>query len=158
MLPQIYGRFRTVPASLLIETLGRSLGQIGAEDGATDKDLGAVIGKSADSAGRYRTGLSEMGAVSFLRGCGTWDGRFANDALALVGMRLVPIDTPDCDGPTALKALARLIAKKAEAMEDGEIDDDETDAMWPEIEAVSRHIDRLRLRRADKQRRIEHHT
>ena len=156
--PQFHGQFRTVPASLLLETLGGSLKRIRDEDRATDGDLAAVLGKSEDSAARYRAGTGDMGVVSFLRGCREWDGRFANDVLGLVGMRLAPIDAPECDGPTALKALGRLVAKKAEALEDGSIDDDELEGMWPEIEAVARHIDRLRLRRADSLRRITDQT
>lgn len=153
--PHIHGRYRTVPASLLLETLGASLAAIGEQDRATDKDLAAVLGKSADSAARYRTGISEMGVVSFLRGCREWDGRFANDVLALVGMRLAPINVDQATPErSALRALGTLIAKKAAAMEDGQVDDDELDDMWPEIEAVSAHIDRLRARRASKMRLI----
>lgn len=154
--PHIHGRFRTVPASLMLDTLGASLTAIKTDDSATDADLGQVLGKSADRAAAYRAGAADMGVVSFLRACRQWDGRFANDVLALVGMRLTPIDTVSaCEGRTALKALGALIAKKAEALEDGEVDDDELDGMWPQIEAVAAHIDRLRMRRAARPRLIE---
>ena len=153
--PHIHNRYRTIPASKMLNTLGESLERIKAQDGATDGDLGAVFGKSDDTAARYRTGLAEMPVVAFLRGCREWDGRFANDVLALVGMRLAPIavdqTTPE---RSALRALGTLIAKKAAAMEDGVVDDAELDDMWPEIEAVSAHIDRLRARRASKLRLI----
>ncbi len=154
--PHIHNRYRTVPASLLLGTLGSSLETIKAEDGATDADLGAVLGKHEDTAARYRTALGEMGVVSFLRGCREWDGRFANDVMGLVGMRISPIDAAGaCEGRTALKALADLMSKKAAALEnDNIVDDEELDGMWPEIEAVSRHIDRLREQRAKSQRRL----
>ncbi|MEH3121113.1 MAG: hypothetical protein PGN16_03890 [Sphingomonas phyllosphaerae] len=153
--PHIHNRYRTIPASKMLTTLGESLERIKAQDGATDGDLGAVLGKSDDTAARYRTGLAEMPVVAFLRGCREWDGRFANDVLALVGMRLAPIDgSAACDGRSAIKVLGALIGKKAEALEDGVITDDEVDDMWPEIEAVSAHIDRLRSERAQRMRRI----
>jgi hypothetical protein len=146
--PQFHGRFRTVPASLLLETLGESLKRIRDEDKATDGDLAAVLGKSEDSAARYRAGNGDMGVVSFLRGCREWDGRFANDALALVGMKLTPIDgAAGCDR-AGLSALCALLAKKSAALEnDGIIDDAELEDMWPELEAAAKHIDRLRDRR-----------
>lgn len=153
--PHIHGRYRTVSASSLLDTLGASLTLIKSEDAATDADLGRVLGKSEDRAAAYRAGNGDMGVVSFLFGCREWDGRFANDALALVGMRLAPIEAPADIGPNALRALGALIAKKAEALEDGTIDDDELDDMWPEIEAVAAHIDRLRIRRANASRPLQ---
>ena len=76
--------------------------------------------------------------------------------MGLVGMRISPIDAAGaCEGRTALKALADLMSKKAAALEnDNIVDDEELDGMWPEIEAVSRHIDRLREQRAKSQRRL----
>lgn len=149
--PQIHNRFRTIPASLLLSTLGRSLDAIKDEDGANDADLGAVLGKHEDTAGRYRAATAEMGVVSFLRGCREWDGRFANATLALVGMKLTPIEAGgDCDR-VALSALCALLAKKSHALEnDGVIDDAELEDMWPELEAAAKHIDRLRHRRSVK--------
>lgn len=152
--PHIHGRYRTVPASLLLDTLGASLAAIKAEDRATDEDLGQVLGKSDDRAAAYRAGAADMGVVSFLRGCREWDGRFANDVLGLVGMRLVPIDDSACQDAHSLAALGELIAKKAVALADNVISDSELDDMWPQIEAVGAHIDRLRQRRAKSLRLI----
>lgn len=147
-VPHIHGRYRTVPASLLLETLGASLSDIKEQDRATDADLGAVLGKSDDRAAVYRAGGADMGVVSFLRGCREWDGRFANAALALIGMRMVPLDpSAGCDR-SSVTALCALLAKKSAALEnDGVIDDAELDDMWPELEAAAKHIDRLRERR-----------
>ena len=144
----IYSRYRTVPASLLLDTLGKSLSTIKDEDRATDADLGQVLGKSEDRAGAYRAGAGDMGVVSFLRGCREWDGRFANDVLSLVGMRLTPIADTSMDESQSLAALGELIAKKAVALADNKIDDAELEAMWPEIERVAGFIDQLRARRA----------
>jgi succinyl-CoA synthetase alpha subunit len=146
--PQIHGRYRTVPASLLLKAIGDALEEIKDEDKATDADLGAVLGKHEDTAARYRTGLAEMPVVSFLRGCREWDGRFANAALGLVGMRLAPIDAAAGCDRASVTALCSLLAKKSAALEnDGVIDDDELEDMWPELEAAAKHIDRLRDRR-----------
>jgi len=144
----IHSRYRTVPASLLLDTLGKSLSTIKDEDRATDADLGQVLGKSEDRAGAYRAGAGDMGVVSFLRGCREWDGRFANDVLSLVGMRLTPIADTSMDESQSLAALGELIAKKAVALADNKIDDAELEAMWPEIERVAGFIDQLRARRA----------
>jgi hypothetical protein len=144
----IHSRYRTVPASLLLDTLGKSLSTIKDEDRATDADLGQVLGKSEDRAGAYRAGAGDMGVVSFLRGCREWDGRFANDVLSLVGMRLTPIADTAMDESQSLAALGELIAKKAVALADNKIDDAELEAMWPEIERVAGFIDQLRARRA----------
>ncbi|MBB5697019.1 hypothetical protein [Sphingomonas yantingensis] len=145
--PHFHGRYRTISASLMLETLGASLSTIKDQDKATDADLGAVLGKSDDRAAAYRHGDADMGAVSLLRGIAAWDGRFANDALALVGFRLVPIEAGTASDAASLTATCALLAKKAKALEDGVIDDDELEEMWPEIEAASRDIDRLRERR-----------
>jgi hypothetical protein len=147
-VPHIHGRYRTVPASLLLDTLGRSLSAIKTEDKATDEDLGQVLGKSDDRAAAYRAGSADMGVVSFLRGCREWDGRFANDVLGLVGMRIVPIADSPTEDAHSLAALGELIAKKAIALADNQISDAELEGMWPEIEKVGAHIDRLRARRA----------
>lgn len=146
--PHIHGRYRTVPASLMLETLGKSLSTIKEQDKATDADLGAVLGKSDDRAAAYRNGDADMGFVSFLRGCREWDGRFANAALALAGMRLVPLDAGEGCDRSSVTALCALLAKKSAALEnDGVIDDAELEDMWLELEAAAKHIDRLRERR-----------
>lgn len=145
--PQIHPRYRTVPASLLLKTLGDSLDAIKNEDQATDEDLGAVLGKHKDTAARYRTALAEMPVVAFLRGCGKWDGRFANAVLALVGMKLSPMDAAHGCDRKGFTALCSLLSEMAQALEnDNEIDDRELMAMRPELEAAAKHIDRLRDR------------
>jgi hypothetical protein len=134
---------------MLIETLGNSLQRIKDEDGATDADIGRILGKSKDSAERHRKGIGDMGAVSFLLGCAAWDGRFANDALAKVGMKLVPLATSGAANDRSWSSdLTKLLLKMSLALEDGNLDDDELDSMAAEIEGAGRAIDQMRQRRA----------
>lgn len=147
--------YRTLTTSLMLDTLGASLREIRRADGATWTEVGWEIGKSKDRAARYAAGGADMGAASFVLGCRAWDGRFANDVLALVGMRLAPIGADSAPvGVTSLRALADLMSAKAAALEDGQIDDREIAAMWPLIEAVGRQIDQLRARRAASLRHL----
>jgi hypothetical protein len=148
MTGHIHSRFRTVSASLLLDTLGKSLTEIKREDDATDADLGVVLGKSGDRAEAYRKGAGDMGVVSFLRGCGKWDGRFANNALALVGMKLVPMEAGEGVDRQSITVLASLLAEVGAALEDdGRIDDEELSNMSHVLEQAGKHIDRLRDRR-----------
>ena len=145
--PTIHGRFRTVSASAMLETLGRSLTQIKDEDRLTDADLGAVLGKSEDQAAKYRGGMADMGVVSLLRGAREWDGRFMNEALGLVGMKMLPLDVGVGSDRATFTALTGLLHQIAAALEnDGEIDDAELLAMRTELERAGSHIDRLRER------------
>lgn len=147
----IHPRFRTIPASLLLDTIGESLSAIKREDNATDGDLGAVLGKSADRAEAYRKGAGDMGVISFLRGCREWDGRFANAVLGLVGMKLVSIDAGEGSDRESLTAMAGLLTKIAAALEDdGAIDDTELADMSQQLDRAGKHIDRLRSRRTMK--------
>lgn len=147
--------YRTLTTSLMLDTLGASLREIRVADGATWAEVGREIGKSKDRAARYAAGGADMGAASFVLGCRAWDGRFADDVLALVGMRLAPIGADSGPvGVTSLRALADLMSAKAAALEDGQIDDREIAAMWPLIEAVGRQIDQLRARRAASLRHL----
>ncbi|KTF68660.1 hypothetical protein ATB93_13120 [Sphingomonas sp. WG] len=132
---------------MLLKTLGDSLDDIRRQDGANDEDLGAVLGKHKDTAERYRKAEGEMGVVAFLRGCRAWDGRFANATLALVGMKLVEIDSGAGSDRAGFTALATLLAQLSEALEDDNIVDDcELAAMAAAVESAGKHIDRIRER------------
>ena len=148
MSGQIYGRHRTVSATMLIEALGESLQRIKDEDGATDSDIGRVLGKSKDSAERHRKGLGDMGVVSFLLGCATWNGRFSNDVLAKIGMKIVPLDADVVNERCAASALTRLLLEMSLALEDGRIDDRELSTMRGALEQAGHHIDQMRQRLA----------
>lgn len=150
MSGQIYPRYRTVSATMLIEALGESLQRIKDEDGATDADIGRVLGKSKDSAERHRKGVGDMGVVSFLLGCGAWDGRFANSVLAMIGMKLVPLDNGAANDRSLASALTALLLRMSVALEDGSIDDDELAAMQAELENAGSAVDQMRRRLAER--------
>jgi hypothetical protein len=131
----------------MLETLGDSLERIKRADGLTDIDLGRVLGKSDDQAGKYRNGTADMGVVSLFLGAREWDGRFVNDAFALVGMKLVPLESSAATDRDALPALTGLLHEVAMALaDDGKIDDRELMSMRSELETAGRAIDTLRER------------
>ncbi|RSV41572.1 hypothetical protein CA234_09600 [Sphingomonas sp. ABOLE] len=132
---------------MLLKTIGDSLDDIRREDGATDQDLGVVLGRSKDSAERYRKGEGEMGVLAFLLGCKAWDGRFANPVFNLLGFKLVEMQSGAGSDRAGFTALATLLAELAEALEDDNIvDDRELAAMASAVESAGKHIDRLRER------------
>lgn len=145
--PLIAPRYRIPSASLLVEKAAESLHVIKDADGHTDAELGAILHKSGDQAAKYRTGLAEMGMVAFLRACSAWNGRFANDVLGEIGMKLVPVEAESqCDRKFATM-LARLKLMVAEALEDdGAIDPEELDGMQAVLDDVGRAVDARRGR------------
>lgn len=145
--PLIPPRHRVPSASLLIDKAAESLTAIKDTDGHTDAELGSILHRGSDQASRYRTGLAEMGMVAFLRACSAWNGRFANDVLGEIGMKLVPVDAESqCDRKFATM-LARLKLMVAEALEDdGAIDPEELDGMQAVLDDVGRAVDARRGR------------
>lgn len=143
--PTIVTRHRIPSASSLLEALGESLSVIKEQDGLTDGEIGAVMHVGADQGGKYRTALAQMGVIAFLRAAATWNGRFANDALALIGMKLTPIHPrPQSDRSFGV-LLSRLKLKVDEALEnDDEIDQDELTDMRALLDDVGRAIDARR--------------
>lgn len=135
---------RGVSGSKLIDTLGDSLTRIKAEDGLTDAELGKYLHKGVDAGKAYRTGYAEMPVTSFMRGCERWNGRFANDALALVGMKLVPIAAEPISGQTLQTRLTRLMLEVSMALEDGKIDDLEIARMKRSLIEAGEAIDHYR--------------
>lgn len=145
--PQFHGRYRTIPASLMLDTLGESLKAIKERDGATDSDLGAVLGKSDDRAAAYRAGAADMGVVSFLRGCKEWDGCFANGVLSLVGMKIVPIEAESVDDQASVTTLLSFaMALSGELEKDGKVDDEDLERHQFVIERLGKIIDGYRER------------
>lgn len=124
-------------ASNAVAALAEALTEIKAEDGLTDADIGAVLGKSEDQAAKYRTGLATMDAVTFGRGKREWNGRFTG-----YFDRLCEDSRPGkvCDHST-LTALLDLGAKLARALEDGEINPVEVRDHRSELENVRDMID-----------------
>lgn len=145
--PRFHGRYRTVPSSLMLDVLGASLATIKDEDKATDADLGAVLGKSDDRVAEYRKGGGDMGVVSFLRGCKAWDGRFANDVLGLVGMKLVPLDAGEASDQASVTTFLRFATELSLDLEDdARICDHDLEDNRALIEKVGRIVDGYRER------------
>lgn len=137
---------RTVSGSKLIETIGDSLSSIKAEDGLTDAELGKFLHKGVDAGKAYRTGYAEMPVTSFLRGCERWNGRFANDALSLIGMKLVPLSTEAVSDQTLSTRLCKLMLDVSLALEDGVITDLEVARMKRTLIEAGEAIDSMRGR------------
>lgn len=132
--PNILGRYRTIPASKLLATLGESLETIRAEDELSYPDLGKELHKHGDSASSYCKATADMPTSTFLQACRLWNGRFANAALALIGMKLVPLEGVAMPDRRAMSVLARVQAEISENLEDDVMTDDELleDREWIE--------------------------
>ena len=151
--PQIHGRWRSFSVSKALETLGASLRTIKEEDGLSWKEVGRVLGKSDDRAADYSTGISEMPLGAFLLGCREWNGRLANETLALIGMKLSPTDADDISDTDKLCRVLKLAHMISAAIADqkspGVIDDDELDGFSSaDLEEAERAIAALRARKA----------
>lgn len=145
--PQIHGRRSSFSATKALSELGESIALIREQDDLTWKDIGRTLGKSEDRAASYASGGGDMGVISFLLGCREWNGRFANGVLAMVGLKLVPIEPRYNSDRAYASALARLQAKVNAALEDDHIiDDAEIDDMRAELDEVARGTDARRLR------------
>lgn len=136
---------RSVSGSKLIDTLGASLSTIKSEDGLTDAELGKYLHKGVDAGKAYRTGYAEMPVTSFLRGCERWNGRFANDTLALVGMKLVPLaGSEEITDQSLQTRLAKLMLEVSLALEDGVISEHELARMKRTLVEAGEAIDQYR--------------
>ncbi len=143
--PQIHGGWRSFSVSNALEVLGATLKRIRDDDGLSWKEVGRILGKSDDRASDYANALSEMPVGAFLLGCKDWNGRFANPALALVGMKLVPVVRRPQGDRTFSVILTRLQLAVNEALEnDDEIDDAELAAMQALLEEAGQAIDARR--------------
>jgi hypothetical protein len=139
--------FRTISASKLVNAVAGSLTEIKREDDLTDEELGGFLGKGVDQGKKYRTGLAEMPMTSFLRGCERWNGRFANDVLALIGMKIVPLDSGGLEDRRGVTALMRAVLSLQEATEDDDqVDEVELAQRRALIEDAGQYIDQLRER------------
>ena len=110
-----------------LDRIGEDIAAIRQDDKLTWTDVGRGMGKCKDRAQDYAKGLSEMPLSAFLLGCREWNGRFAGNVLAMIGMKLVPLDR-QCDPmPDRKKASSIDKAKWAVSvmLEDEEISDEE---------------------------------
>jgi hypothetical protein len=141
VIPRLW---RSVSASKLIDTLADSLTEIKDADELTDKEIGQFLGRGTDAGKAYRTGYAEIGVVAFLRGCERWNGRFANDVLNKVGMKLVPLSSEAISDQSLQTRLAKLMLEVSLALEDGVIDDIEVARMKRTLVEAGEAIDAYR--------------
>ena len=139
---------RSVSGSKLVETIGESLTRIKSDDGLTDAELGKYLHKGVDAGKAYRTGYAEMPVTSFLRGCERWNGRFANEVLSLIGMKLVPLDGGNVSPQSLQTRLCALMLEVSHALEDGNIDELEIQRMKRSLVEAGEAIDAYRGRAA----------
>lgn len=152
--PLIHGRYRTVPASKLLQKLGESLEMIRQEDDLSYQELGGELHKSDDQASKYCKATADMPVSTFLKGVERWDGRFANATLAMLGMKLVPLDGAALPDRKAMTIVMRAQAAMSENLEDDDsISDEELveDRAW--VEAAGAVFDGWRLRLAEIDRK-----
>ncbi len=74
--PRVLAKSPPYSATNAIAAIGKALGEIKASDDLTWDDIGAVLGKSADSAAHYFAGTATMDSVTFGRGKKEWGARF----------------------------------------------------------------------------------
>jgi hypothetical protein len=144
--PQIRPRWHSVPASSVMQAIGDALERIKFEDGLTDADLGAELGKSEDQAARYRAGLAEMPATVLHRALTRWDGRFGAEFMALAGGKFVPLEPADANDRELPTRLTRLLLELSVALEDGSLSESELRAMRRAVEEAGQAVDQLRER------------
>lgn len=142
--PTIHPLHRTISGSKLIDTLATSLSAIKHEDGLTDAEIGKFLHKGVDAGKAYRTGYAEMGVVAFLRGCERWNGRLANDVLAEVGMKLVPLTKAKVSPQSLQTRLAQLMLEMSAALEDGNLSEIEIAGMQRSLISAGEGIDAYR--------------
>lgn len=111
-------------ASNAVEALAKALTEIKHEDGLTDADIGAVLGKSEDMAAKYRTGLATMDFITFGRGKHYWNGRFTGHFDRLCADSRPGAHCDHAGQSTILKAALALSV----ALEDGLVDREEVRA------------------------------
>lgn len=119
--PTIHGNRRVFSASAVLDAIASDLSEIKKQDKLTDEDLGRVLGKGDDQAGKYRTGLAEMGIVAFAAGMREWNGRFTGSLFRLCE-ETRPGTVCDHSGQTSILAAALALSK---ALEDGRITPEE---------------------------------
>lgn len=143
---------RPFSGSKALDTLGESLSAIRKADGLTWNDIGLILGKNRETAAGYGGGEGDMGVVSFLLGCREWNGRFANQVFALIGMKLVQLDAKHLpDSASVLAIMRAVVALQEELAIDGDLSDDDLRRHQDLIEQAGQVFDgyRERLRSSD---------
>jgi hypothetical protein len=128
--------------SLHLGALASVLRGIKSDDGLHDRDLGAVLGKSADRAEAARNGDADISAYSLVRGITQFGSRF-DPVLINAGMTMRPAAAGPV-GAGAPKILTAALLKIIAATEDGNgIDDRELIDASGEIRRLAELAERL---------------
>jgi hypothetical protein len=140
--------FHRSPASFCVsdalDALGEDICSIREEDGLRWQDVGRELGKCKDRAIDYSKGLSDMPLSAFLLGCRKWNGRFDGRVLAMIGMKLAPLDRPNVpDRSTGSTVLKAALALSVALEDDGQITPDEILANRATIENARDALDGL---------------
>jgi hypothetical protein len=133
-----------------LDTLGEDISKIRHDDGLTWEDVGRELGKGKDRAQDYSKGISEMPLSAFLLGCRAWNGRFSDRVLAMIGMKLSPLEGDEEVGQTTASCITKLLLQLSVALEDGTVDDRELAAMRGALDEAGRAIDAMRARLGPK--------
>lgn len=124
-------------ASSVLDAIASELTIIKHEDGLTDADIGRVLGKSEDQAAKYRTGLADMGVVSFAAGKREWNGRFTG-ALDQLCVDSRPGKLDDRHGQISILEAALALSV---ALADGNISPEEVRANRATLENARAALD-----------------
>lgn len=124
-------------ASNVVDALSRALCEIKAQDRLTFADLGAVLGKSDDSAAHYCDGSATMDSVTFGRGKKEWGSRFTGYFDRLCEAHGASLADRACETSVLTAALALSVALG----DDGKITDEEIRRNRASIESA---VDALR--------------
>ncbi len=127
-------------ASSILDELAEALRAIKKDDGLTDADLAAVLGRSEDQALKYRNGDAEMGVIAFARGKREWNGRFTGGLDRLISDTR-PIG--DADRIRGSKVLKAALALSVALEDDDEITAAEIKANRATIEQARDALDEL---------------
>lgn len=148
--PHFYGSRRFVPASKLVDATGEALLAIKDADNLTWREIGDGLGVGEDQATRYAKGNSEMGFTTWLRGCHLWNGRFSV-AAQLSGFALSQHDNAirRQDVQRGMLSLTLVIADLQRAMIDGDLGDDELEAMDGVLDQADHFLAALQKRLAE---------
>lgn len=125
-------------ASSVLKALADDLTAIKHEDGLTDADIGRVLGKSEDQAAKYRTGLADMGVVSFAAGKREWNGRFSG---ALDRLCVESRPGTSREDHNTLSCVLDCAALLSHMLEDGKITPEEVRDHRKELEEARAAID-----------------
>jgi hypothetical protein len=118
---------------MILNAVAEDLNQIRHEDGLTLVDIGRVLGKSDDQAGKYCTASADMGLASYAFGKAAWNGRFGGSLNRLISDHRGD-DTSDREKGSAVLRAALALSIALE--DDDAIDEREVRTNRADIEAA----------------------